>query len=47
VQPVGEESQAKSVASNQDSAIEKNYKAALISKGLDKQGIDFDAKTAS
>jgi len=44
VQPVGEESEAKSVASNQDTAIEKNYKAALISKGLDKQGIDFDAK---
>lgn len=44
VQPVGQESEAKSVASNQDSAIEKNYKAALISKDLDKEGIDFDAK---
>jgi len=47
VQPVGEESQAKSVASNQDSAIEKNYKAALISKGLDKQGSTSTRRTAS
>lgn len=44
VQPVGAESEAKSIASNVDSAIEKNYKAALISNGLDKQHIDFDAK---
>lgn len=44
VQPVGLESEAKSVASNQDSAIEKNFKAALISKGLDKESIDFGAK---
>jgi osmotically-inducible protein OsmY len=44
VQPVGEESAAKSVASNEDSAIEKNYKAALISNGLDKQDIDYSAK---
>jgi|SRR5450432_1224791 len=44
VQPVGEESQAKSVASNQDSAIEKNYKAALISTGLDQQSIDYGAR---
>ena len=44
VQPVGAESDAKSIASNVDSAIEKNYKAALISNGLDKQHIDFDAK---
>ena len=34
VQPVGTESQAKDVASNLDDAIEKDYKAALISKGL-------------
>ena len=44
VQPVGDESAAKSVASNEDSAIEKNYKAALISTGLDKRDIDYKAK---
>jgi osmotically-inducible protein OsmY len=44
VQPVGAESDAKTIASNLDAAIEKNYKAALISNGLDKQHIDFNAK---
>ncbi len=44
VQPVGTESQAKDMASNLDDAIDKDYKAALISKGLDKQHIRFDAK---
>jgi len=44
VQPAGQQSQAKDVASNLDTAIEKNYKAALITKGLDKQHIRFDAK---
>jgi hyperosmotically inducible periplasmic protein len=44
VQPVGDESAAKNIASNQDSAIEKNYKAALISSGLDKRDIDYKAK---
>jgi hyperosmotically inducible periplasmic protein len=44
VQPVGAESEAKDIASNRDDAIEKNYKAALIAKGLDKQHIRFDAK---
>jgi hypothetical protein len=44
VQPIGEESAAKNIASNEDSAIEKNYKAALISSGLDKQDIDYNAK---
>jgi osmotically-inducible protein OsmY len=44
VQPVGAESDAKTIASNVDDAIEKNYKAALISNGLDKQHISFDAK---
>ena len=44
VLPVGAESQAKSVQSNRDTAIKKNYKAALIAKGLDKQHIRFDAK---
>jgi hyperosmotically inducible protein len=44
VQPIGAESDAKNIASNVDEAIEKNYKAALISNGLDKQHISFDAK---
>jgi osmotically-inducible protein OsmY len=44
VQPVGAESEAKDIASNKDAAIEKNYKAALIAQGLDKQHIRFDAK---
>jgi osmotically-inducible protein OsmY len=44
VQPVGEESQARQINSNTDTAIEKNYKAALIAKGLDKDHIRFNAK---
>jgi hyperosmotically inducible periplasmic protein len=44
VQPVGNESEAKGVSSNLDDGIEDNYKAALISKRLDKQSIDYDAK---
>ena len=44
VQPVGSESEAKDVASNLDDAIEKNYKAALISNGLEKQHVRFKAK---
>jgi osmotically-inducible protein OsmY len=44
VQPVGAESDAKDIASNVDGGIEKNYKAALISSGLDKQHISFNAK---
>ncbi len=44
VQPVGFEAQAKDIASNLDSAIEKEYKAGLIAHGLDKQDISFDAK---
>jgi osmotically-inducible protein OsmY len=44
VQPVGVESEAKDVASNLDTAIEKNYKAMLIAKGLDKEHIRFQAK---
>lgn len=43
VEPVGAESDAKAVANNTDDAIEKNYKAALIGQGLDKQHIDYDA----
>src|SRR5204863_9716164 len=37
VQPVGQESEAKKVASNLDDGIENNFKAALVSKGLDKE----------
>ena len=44
VQPVGQESEAKKVASNLDDGIESNYKAALVAKGLDKEHIRFDAK---
>lgn len=44
VQPVGAESRAKAVAANLDDGIEKNYRAALISNGLDKQHITFNAK---
>lgn len=44
VAPVGAESEAKDIASNQDDAIEKNYKAALIAQHLDKQHIRFDVK---
>jgi osmotically-inducible protein OsmY len=44
VQPVGIESEAKDIASNLDDGIERNCKAALISSGLDKQHIRFDAK---
>jgi hyperosmotically inducible periplasmic protein len=44
VQPVGQESEARSINSNLDDGIENNYKAALVSKGLDKQSIRFDVK---
>ena len=44
VEPVGEESAAKKIESNTDDAIEKNYKAALISKGLDNDHIRFKSK---
>ena len=47
VQPVGAESEAKDIASNQDDAIEKNFKAALIAQGLDKEHIRFDAKNGA
>jgi hypothetical protein len=45
VQPVGAESESKEIASDLDGAIEKNYKAALTSQGLDKQHIRFDPRT--
>lgn len=44
VEPVGVESEARKIESNVDGAIEKNYKAQLIAKGLDKQDIRFNAK---
>jgi|SRR5580700_7545383 osmotically-inducible protein OsmY len=44
VQPVGAESESKAILSDMDTAIEKNYKAALTAKGLDKEHIRFDAK---
>ncbi len=44
VQPVGAESDAKAIASNLDDGIENNYKAALISKHLDKLSIHYNAK---
>ena len=44
VQPVGDESQAKSEQSNLDDGIESNYKAALVANRLNKQSIHYDAK---
>ena len=44
VQPVGAESQAKSIASNVDDGIEKNFKAAITANGLDKAHIRANAK---
>jgi osmotically-inducible protein OsmY len=44
VEPVGVESAAKKIESNTDDAIEKNYKAALISKALDNDHIRFKSK---
>jgi len=44
VQPVGNESDAKAMNSNLDDGIENNYKAALISKHLNKQSIHYDVK---
>ncbi len=48
VRPAGAESQAKSVDSNLDDAIESNYKAALKAhKNLDDQSISYDAKNGT
>lgn len=44
VQPVGAESEARSIEKNTDDAIEDNYKAALTAQGLDKEHINYDAK---
>lgn len=44
VQPVSNESQARSIASNRDDAIEDNYKAELLSRHLDNLSIHYKAK---
>jgi hyperosmotically inducible periplasmic protein len=44
VEPVGNEGEAKKMESNLDDGIENNFKAELISKGLDKQHIRYTAK---
>src|SRR5207302_11377997 len=44
VEPVGAESQSRSIASNQDAAIEKDSIAALAATGLDKEHTRFKAK---
>lgn len=44
VEVAGQESESKKIQGNLDSGIEKNFKAAIQSKGLDKQHIRFDAK---
>jgi len=44
VEPVGSEGEAKKMESNLDDGIENNFKAELISKGLDKERIRYDAK---
>jgi hyperosmotically inducible periplasmic protein len=46
VRPVNQETAAKQIASNVDSGIESNYKAALIANGLDREHIRFDSKNA-
>ncbi|MBI2816664.1 MAG: BON domain-containing protein [Acidobacteria bacterium] len=43
VEPVGLESEARDIQENRDNAIRDNYRAALMSKGLDKEDIDFEA----
>jgi hyperosmotically inducible periplasmic protein len=44
VEPPGAEGQAKDIESNVDSAIEHNYKAALVGNKLEDQKIDYKAK---
>jgi osmotically-inducible protein OsmY len=44
VETVGQETESKKIQSNLDSGIEKNFKAAIQAKGLDKQHIRADAK---
>ena len=48
VRPIGQESQAKSVDKNLDSAIEDNFKADLKkNKNLDDQSVHFSAKNGT
>ena len=48
VRPPGNESQAKAIDSNLDSAIQDNYKAELKAhKNLDDQNISYDAKNGT
>jgi len=44
VQPVGDESHAKAIASNLDDGIENNYKAELLEKHMDNLSIHYKAK---
>ncbi len=44
IEPVDQERAAKSIESNVDDAIEKNFKAALIANRFDKDHIRFNAK---
>jgi hyperosmotically inducible protein len=44
IQPLGNEGDAKAIASNVDDAIEKNYKAALIANNLKADHIRYDSK---
>jgi hyperosmotically inducible periplasmic protein len=44
VEPVGNEGAARKMESTLDDGIENNFKAVLISKGLDKEHIRYDAK---
>jgi hyperosmotically inducible protein len=48
VRPSGEEGQARAVASNLDTAIEKNFKATIkANRNLDKQSIDYKVKNGT
>ena len=44
VETAGQEAESKKIQSNLDSGIEKNFKAAMEAKGLDKQHVRADAK---
>ena len=44
IEPVGAESAAKKIEGNVDDAIEKDFKAALISNHLDEAGVRYHAK---
>jgi osmotically-inducible protein OsmY len=46
VETAGQESESRKIQSHLDSGIEKNFKAAIESKGLDKQHIRADVKNS-